>query len=61
MNCATTAAMPESYYERWQKLYCAEKRARRSGDWEAWRRAAKRLTDHENTHCEHPFDRPNNL
>ena len=27
-----------------------EKRARREGKWEAWRKAAKRLTDHENAH-----------
>ena len=51
----TCSAMSETYYERWQSLYHAEKRARREGNWEAWRRAAKRLADHENLHYEHPF------
>ena len=44
------AAMPEAYYERWESLYKAERRAWREGKWFAWRRASKRLIDHENTH-----------
>jgi hypothetical protein len=51
----TGSAMSETYYERWQSLYRAEKRARREGKWVAWRRAAKRLADHENLHCQNPF------
>ena len=41
-------AMPESYYEKWESLYRAEKRAFQEKRIKAWRKASKRLRDHEN-------------
>lgn len=50
--------MPETYYEKWEKLRKREAKlyakAREAAydarKWKAWERASKRLTEHENAH-----------
>lgn len=51
LGAAKCHHMPEDYYARWESLYKAYRRARKSGTPKAAINAAQRLKDHENSHC----------